>query len=151
MKHKGFSLVEVAAIVALLGVLAAIAYPAYQLYTTRAKVAEGFALSGPAKTGVALFHQTNGKFPDNNETAGVADEIRGTYVAAVDIGPEGKITISYMDDGGPPLDGQNVELTPQPNGGAIYWDCDSGSIPPRFLPPECRHVEVASVTMEPVE
>ncbi len=153
MENKGFSVVEVAAILTLLGILAAIAFPAYQLFTTRAKIAEGLALSGPAKNGVASFYQSTGEFPDSNGAAGVADAsaFQGNYVSSVKVGPGGKITISYVDDRGPPLDGQNVELTPQAGNGSIIWDCDSGLIPPRYLPPECKRVDSVGIAVESPE
>ncbi len=84
-KQQGFTLIELMIVVAIIGILAAIAIPAYQDYTIRAQVSEGLSLAGGAKAAISEFTMDTGRFPSNNVTAGVsaATEITGKYVSDV--------------------------------------------------------------------
>ena len=86
-KQQGFTLIELMIVVAIIGILAAIAIPAYQDYTIRAQVSEGLNLSGGAKAAVTEFFQDRGLMPTDNTEAGLAasDEIVGKYVAFVEV------------------------------------------------------------------
>ncbi len=66
MKQKGFTLIELMIVVAIIGILAAIAIPQYNKYVARTQVAEAFALLGPVKQALTLYHQENGAFPDQS-------------------------------------------------------------------------------------
>ena len=137
--QKGFTLIELMIVVAIIGILAAIAIPAYQDYTVRAKVSEGMNLAGAAKLGVAEYYQSVGTVPTDNTTAGVAasTSIVGNNVASVEIGTAGSIEITYTADDN--IAGSTVVLTPDfSNVGSIVWDCDTGTVEARFRPPECR-------------
>jgi type IV pilus assembly protein PilA len=133
----GFTLIELMIVVAIVGILAAIAIPQYQDYTIRARVTEGLNLASAAKTGVAEYFNTNGAMPDSNSMAGVADAatITGNYVSSVTIGSSGIITIAYSNLGGSASG--NVTLTPSSNGGSISWAC-GGSLQPQYRPSSCR-------------
>jgi type IV pilus assembly protein PilA len=86
MKHKGFTLIELMIVVAIIGILAAIAIPQYQNYVARAQVAEGLVLASGGKIAIAEYFNTNGDFPADNATAGLSDaeDISGKYVFSVE-------------------------------------------------------------------
>lgn len=140
-KQQGFTLIELMIVVAIIGILAAIAIPAYQDYTIRAQVSEGINLAAGAKAAVTEFTQDRGTFPGNNATAGIAPagDINGKYVGTVTVAG-GVITVNYAGDAHALLTGNNLMLSPFTNAGSIEWTCAStdGSIAPRHLPAACR-------------
>src|SRR5688572_10347294 len=95
--QKGFTLIELMIVVAIIGILAAIAIPAYQDYTIRAQVTEGLNLAGAVKAGVAESFAQRGSWPANNVEAGLdatATNISGKYVDSIAVA-NGVITITY--------------------------------------------------------
>ena len=140
-KQQGFTLIELMIVVAIIGILAAIAIPAYQDYTIRAQVSEGLSLAAGSKTAVAEYYQDRGVMPTTNLMAGVSlpGEITGKYVDTVTVGAAGTVTVTYgQPDTNALLVGVLV-LTPTPNTGSISWGCTVGStIQPKWLPSACR-------------
>lgn len=114
----GFSLVEIMVTLAIVGVLAAIAIPAYQRHTGRAQVAEGLQLSQQVKTAMAAQWAATGVFPANNSAAGLASPTRisGKYVTSVEVYPTnvqmwvGSIIITYGNQALPPIRGKKLAL-----------------------------------------
>jgi type IV pilus assembly protein PilA len=141
-KQQGFTLIELMIVVAIIGILAAIAIPAYQDYTIRAQVSEGLNLSGGAKAAVTEYFQDRGSMPANNAEAGLAAavDIQGKYVSSVSVQASGTIQVTYGVDAHQVITGQTLLLTPDTtNPGSVGWDCASGGvIENKHLPAACR-------------
>jgi type IV pilus assembly protein PilA len=138
--QQGFTLIELMIVVAIIGILAAVAIPAYQDYTIRAKVTEGLGLASAGKTAISEFFATNGRLPANNDSAGMAtaESISGNDVASVTVGVNGVMSILFS--GAAPLGGATLLLTPDTNGGRVRWDCKTlGSLDNRYRPSSCRN------------
>jgi len=141
-KQQGFTLIELMIVVAIIGILAAIAIPAYQDYTIRAQVSEGLNLSGGAKAAVTEYYQDRGSMPADNTEAGLAaeDEIQGKYVDEVLV-TAGVIAVQYGNEAHQVISGQHLELTPDTtNPGSVAWDCATAGaeIENKHLPAACR-------------
>lgn len=140
--QKGFTLIELMIVVAIIGILAAIAIPAYQNYTKRAHVTEGLNLAGGAKAGVADFYSTNNHYPTNNTSAGLdtATNIKGNAVTSVTVA-NGLITIAYNNKVGTGAATDTLLLSPTTSSGSIQWKCkkSTGStLTDQLLPANCR-------------
>jgi type IV pilus assembly protein PilA len=145
-KQQGFTLIELMIVVAIIGILAAIAIPAYQDYTIRAQVSEGLNLGGGTKTAITEYYQDTGVFPGDNATAGLetAANITGKYVGSVAVGANGVVTVTYagIASGGSAndnIDGAMLTMTPFDNLGSVSWTCaDGGGLANKWLPAACR-------------
>jgi type IV pilus assembly protein PilA len=127
--QKGFTLIELMIVVAIIGILAAIAIPAYQDYTIRAQVTEGLNLAGAVKAAVAETFAQDGDWPANNSEAGVGSQISGKYVTSVQVGGGG-ITITYGNQANQNITSNTLGLTPwlSPNDDVI-WVCGNRDEP----------------------
>ena len=139
-KQQGFTLIELMIVVAIIGILAAIAIPAYQDYTIRAQVSEGLNLAGGAKAAVTEYSQDRGVFPTNNVQAGVsaAADIEGKYVESVTVGASGLVTVLFGNEAHALIDADTLLMTPTNNTGSISWACTSTTIDNKHLPAACR-------------
>ena len=136
--QKGFTLIELMIVVAIIGILAAIAIPAYQNYTKRSHVSEGLSLAGGAKAAVTEYYSSKNVYPTDNAAAGLAadTDIKGNAVQSVKV-ESGKITVAYntkIDD----TAGKTLILSPKTAGGSITWTCKAGTIDPKLIPSNCR-------------
>ena len=138
--QKGFTLIELMIVVAIIGILAAIALPAYQDYTARAQMSEALVLADGQKGAVTEYYADKGAFPGNNTSAGVAaaSSIAGKYVEAVHIRTNGVITASMRTTNvAAGIGGTSLTLTPTAGSGSVTWNCTS-SASAKFIPAACR-------------
>lgn len=133
--QQGFTLIELMIVVAIIGILAAIAIPAYQDYTIRAKVTEGLNLASAAKTSVSEFRLSNNRMPTNNASAGVSATITSKYVTGLTIGSTGAVTVA-MNAATLGAAG-NVVLSPTFKDSTVQWTC-TGTLASKYLPSNCR-------------
>jgi len=167
MSHRvqqGFTLIELMIVVAIIGILAAIAIPAYQDYTIRSQVSEGLTLAAQAKTAVSESYSQTGVAPANRQVAGMtaaAADTSGNYVSSIDI-TNGTITITYSSTAprraNAVINNNTLKLVPYLSAdNSVIWKCKSaaatatkpgsvmgtaaetaGTLPGRYSPAECR-------------
>jgi len=135
-KQQGFTLIELMIVVAIIGILAAIALPAYQDYTKRSHVSEGLSLASGAKTSVTEYYSSQGEFPTDNNLAGLAQaaSISGNAVTSVAVN-QSQITITYNTKVN---SGSDIILQGTSTAGGVQWDCTGGNVDAKFRPANCR-------------
>ena len=153
MNHKGFTLIELMIVVAIIGILAAVAIPQYQNYVARAQVAEGLALASGAKTAVAEYRSTTGKWPTSNDEAGLAanpEDISGKYVKSLTVCDFGGgsvcntsawVVLLFKDTAHASIAGGTLSLEGKDEGGSISWLCYGDLGDPNitdYLPSSCK-------------
>jgi type IV pilus assembly protein PilA len=165
--QKGFTLIELMIVVAIIGILAAIAIPAYQNYTIRSQVTEGLSLADGWKTGIAEFYAQNGAFPTScsatgNAANGVmvcAGQTTGKYVASVNVAAGGQVVITYGLQANANIAALKLDLTPGlSKNNDVVWFCggsnaaanpavgalgtapqaDASNVPVQYLPASCH-------------
>ena len=142
--QTGFTLIELMIVVAIIGIIAAIALPAYQDYLKRSRVTEGMLLSAGAKTAIATYYSEFSSLPANNTVAGIADAtaISGESVKSVEIidsdsdGDGDYIEVKFKDNvgGGDPT----IFIDIITGAGGIQWDCTGGDLLIQYRSANCR-------------
>ncbi|MBH2156256.1 pilin [Neisseria meningitidis] len=123
--QKGFTLIELMIVIAIVGILAAVALPAYQDYTARAQVSEAILLAEGQKSAVTEYYLNHGEWPSNNTSAGVATstDIKGKYVKEVEV-KNGVITATMLSTGvNKEIQGKKLSLWAKRQDGSVKWFC----------------------------
>jgi len=143
--QKGFTLIELMIVVAIIGILAAVAIPAYQSYIARSQMAEALSLADGLKTSVAESYGQTGVCPGKNNAAAAGGvpldtTISGQYVAKVDTNSTTPCTIAATMQSTPSVSGkiasQTLTLQMTDNGGSLSWACTS-SAAQQYVPKAC--------------
>ncbi|HEZ6093986.1 TPA: pilin [Neisseria meningitidis] len=162
--QKGFTLIELMIVIAIVGILAAVALPAYQDYTARAQVSEAILLAEGQKSAVTEYYLNHGEWPANNSSAGVATSanIKGKYVQSVTVA-NGVITAQMASSGvNKEIQGKKLSLWAKRQDGSVKWFCGqpvtraanakddvaaatgTDKIDTKHLPSTCRDLHSAS-------
>ncbi|HFC6841045.1 TPA: pilin [Neisseria meningitidis] len=167
--QKGFTLIELMIVIAIVGILAAVALPAYQDYTARAQVSEAILLAEGQKSAVTEYYLNHGKWPSDNSAAGVASasDIKGKYVKEVTVA-NGVVTATMLSSGvNKEIQGKKLSLWAKRQNGSVKWFCgqpvtrdkadkadganddvtaanDTDKIDTKHLPSTCRDASSAS-------
>ncbi|HFC7536328.1 TPA: pilin [Neisseria meningitidis] len=166
--QKGFTLIELMIVIAIVGILAAVALPAYQDYTARAQVSEAILLAEGQKSAVTEYYLNHGEWPGNNTSAGVAtspSDIKGKYVQKVEVA-KGVITAQMASSNvNNEIKGRKLSLWAKRQNGSVKWFCgqpvqradtatnndavtaatdNNGKINTKHLPSTCRDAASAS-------
>ena len=140
--QKGFTLIELMIVVAIIGILAAVALPAYQDYTVRAKVSELMLAVSAGKTPVAEFYQVKGSLPNSGSVS--IDSQVSAYVASVTWDGTSILGVSSTSMGNSAANSKTIALSPitSANNAVLNWTCGpitgNNGMPKKYLPASCK-------------
>ena len=136
--QKGFTLIELMIVIAIIGILASVALPAYQDYTVRTRVSELVLAATSAKESIAEYAQVFGTVSGSGGSLEIATG--GAYVTAGAVDADGQITVSGTATSLQADNAVTITLTPtRQNDGVVTWVCSGDSTNPGYLPATCRN------------
>ncbi|KTC81625.1 pilin [Legionella brunensis] len=135
MKDRGFTLIELMIVIAILGILISVAVPAYRQHIVRAKVIEGLNLASPAKIAVTEAAMAKHTLPTSQEVTGYTSPPPTSNVKSITIGDKGVITITYTPEAG---DGTLLLTPTMRTNGELTWTCTGGTLEEKYRPSGCR-------------
>ncbi|MBX3639230.1 MAG: pilin [Nitrosomonas sp.] len=144
--QQGFTLIELMIVVAIVGILAAVAIPAYQDYTIRARVTEGLSLAATAKMAVSETAISNNALPPDQATTGYISPAATANVTDIAIAANGVTTVTYTAAAG---NGTIVMAPTLQANGDVTWDCTGGTLDARYRPASCRGAAPAAPAPAP--
>ncbi|MHB9022030.1 MAG: pilin [Halothiobacillus sp.] len=137
--QKGFTLIELMIVIAIIGILAAIAIPAYQDYTIRAQASEALSLLDGLKTPMYEYYTNKGTWPTNTTTGFVtATSYAGNYVASITLSNTGTATATYGGNANAKISGSTMILSATTLAGSVKWACTGGTLLAKYRPSSCR-------------
>mgnify|MGYP001036496005 CR=1 FL=1 len=139
--QQGFTLIELMIVVAIIGILAAVAIPAYQDYTIRAKVSEVIVMASAARTSVAEYYISTGSMPASTNAAGINDNAaQSEYVSAIAFATSstGTLLTYTLTNLGGTADTTEFEYLVSGTGNGVTVDCTGGTLPAKYRPANCR-------------
>ncbi len=139
-KQQGFTLIELMIVVAIIGILAAIAIPAYQDYTARAKVSEVMVIASKDKSSVSEFYISQGNLPATTAEAGInVSAAQSAYLSADTAYDAATGSLTYTLGGlGPAAATGTIVFTPTTSANGVSWACNTGTLPAVYRPANCR-------------
>ncbi len=137
--QQGFTLIELMIVVAIIGILAAVAIPAYMDYVARSKISEALAAAGACKTSVSEFIMVKaGTAPTTLAEAGCSS-VATQYVTSLDVTDPGVITVTVNAANIVAAAAGDLILIPQIAAGQVTaWTCNTSTVPNKYLPAQCR-------------
>ncbi|MFV1873662.1 MAG: pilin [Oleiphilus sp.] len=140
--QQGFTLIELMIVVAIIGILAAVAIPAYQDYTVRAKVTEVLSVAAAAKTSISEFYSSVGEMPADADAAGVnTNDAQSTYISDIAYTQTSTTVadVTYtLTNLNSEINTETIEFEGTGTTNGITWTCSGGTAPAKFLPANCR-------------
>ena len=147
IKNKGFTLIELMVTVVIIGILGAVAVPAYQDYTVRSQVTEGLSLASGAKVQVAEYYSNHGEFPQTDDDIGF-NGATGSLISKTEIHEEGEIRTIFGEGANKAAQGKMLSLFPWPTESEnLKWDCE-GTLDEKYMPTGCHQQAEPEVTTE---